>query len=268
MIQPDITPAPDEPVWWIMVQGNQVAVHSQFQNPLVPLQSAGGWPEAEKAYTAKIGSYRGVDVFLLIASETTALPEGYTWLKLRDLLMHADQELFALAGRACQVVYFLKTHRYCGTCGDQMVQDRDELAVICPTCNFQCYPRISPCIIVAVYRKNEILLARGSRHPEGLYSVLAGFVESGESFEQCLHREVFEETGVSVKTPEYLFSQPWPFPHSLMAGFVAEFEQGEIAIDGKEILDAQWFSLDSLPQTPPKGTIAARLIDHIRALDQ
>ena len=106
-------------------------------------------------------------------------------------------------------------------------------------------------MIVAVYRGKQILWARGVRHPEGLFSVLAGFVESGESFEQCVHREVFEEVGVRVRNIRYVTSQPWPFPHSLMAGFIAEYDSGELNLQDDEIISANWFDLDQLPRTPP-----------------
>ena len=223
------------------------------------------WDTAD--YHARIGSYRGIPVYLLAFIDSPALI-GYEMQPLRSLLHRVDAELFALAGRACQVALFIRTHNFCSCCGQGLEEVTDELAVYCAACDYRTYPRISPCIIVAVYRgraaEAEILLARGVRHPAGLFSVLAGFVESGESLEQTLVREVFEETGVRVTNIEYINSQPWPFPHSLMMGFVAEYAGGQLALDEKEILAADWFNFSALPTTPPAGTIAASLIEAAR----
>ncbi|RUO24067.1 NAD(+) diphosphatase [Aliidiomarina minuta] len=213
-------------------------------------------------YIAQIGEYEGKKVYLLVMPDSPELP-GYSFQPLRTLLAKLDSQLFALAGRACQIAHFIKTHNFCSHCGEPLQEVLDELAVYCTVCDYRTYPRISPCIIVAVHRPGEILLARGSRHPEGLYSVLAGFVESGESLEQTVHREVFEEAGIDIKNVTYVTSQPWPFPHSLMAGFIAEHAAGEIKLDGIELLEGGWFSLRNLPQTPPSGTIAATLIEEV-----
>jgi NAD+ diphosphatase len=131
----------------------------------------------------------------------------------------------------------------------------------CPACGLMAYPRIAPAIIVLVRRGEEALLARGARFPSAFYSTLAGFAEIGETLEETLEREVFEEVGVRVKNPRYFGSQPWPFPHSLMIGFVAEWAGGDIRVDGKEILEARWFRPDALPSIPPPISIARRLID-------
>jgi NAD+ diphosphatase len=137
-----------------------------------------------------------------------------------------------------------------------------EMAMHCHTCQHRSYPRVSPCIIVAIRRDNQILLAQGERQKEsGFFSILAGFVESGETLEQAVHREVFEEVGIKVKNVEYFSSQPWPFPHSLMVGYIAEHDSGDIVVDGKEIIEADWFNIDNLPIVPPKFSIAGRLIE-------
>ena len=133
----------------------------------------------------------------------------------------------------------------------------------CPSCRLISYPRLSPSIIVLVTRGDEILLARNANWPQGMYSTLAGFVEAGESIEQTLHREVFEEVGLRVKNLKYFGSQSWPFPNSLMLGFHAEYDGGDIVCQAEEIADAQWFTIDNLPQTPPKTAISGWLIHRV-----
>jgi len=179
------------------------------------------------------------------------------------LLMQVDEELFGIVARAWQIALFMRTHRFCGQCGATMRQIDWEMALQCSRCQHRCYPRISPCIIVAIRHQHCLLLAQGKAHQSRqMYSTLAGFVESGETLEQAVHREVFEEVGVKIKNLRYFGSQPWPFPHSLMVGFLADYAEGDIEVDGKEIICAQWFKHDELPNTPPTLSIAGQLIQH------
>ena len=188
--------------------------------------------------------------------------EKWQAVTLREALMSLTAEEFQPAALAWQYAEFLKTHRFCGQCGARMYRVHWEMAMHCHSCQHRCYPRVSPCIIVAIYKDDKILLAKGFRHQKsGCYSTLAGFVESAESLEDAVHREVFEEVGVTIKHLEYFGSQAWPFPHSLMCGYIAQYDSGEICLDEKEIIDADFFDVDSLPKTPPKVSIAGHLID-------
>ena len=188
--------------------------------------------------------------------------DEFELVSLRELLISVASEDFQYIAQAWQYALFLRTHRYCGRCGNEMRKVSWEMAMHCDKCKHRVYPRVSPCIIVAIHDGKRILLAKGVRHKEaGMYSTLAGFVESAESLEQAVHREVFEEVGVTLKSVEYIDSQPWPFPHSLMVGYIAEYKSGEICIQENEIVDAQWFDIDDLPSIPPKFSIAGRLIE-------
>lgn len=166
-----------------------------------------------------------------------------------------------VAGRAVQLVDWARTHRFCGRCGTPTEVAPGERAMRCPSCNHTAFPRLAPAIITLITRGDEALLARGVTFRAPMYSTLAGFVEAGESMEDAVHREVLEEVGVHIKNVRYWGSQPWPFPHSLMLGFHCEWASGEINIDPKEIVDAQWFHRDSLPNIPPRISIARKLID-------
>ncbi len=193
------------------------------------------------------------------------LPEGMISDGLRQLYGQLDETFFSLAGRAVQIVSWDRTHRYCGQCGTSTEAMPHERAKRCPQCGLMSYPRLSPAIIIAVVRRTEqgdrLLLAHNHRFPAGRYSVIAGYVEPGESLEECAQREVLEEVGVRIKEIRYFGSQPWPFPNSLMIGFTAEYDGGEFALEEAEIGDAGWFAADALPGLPPKMSIARRLID-------
>jgi NAD+ diphosphatase len=182
---------------------------------------------------------------------------------LRSLLGEIEEDVFLLAGRAFQIANWNRMHRFCGKCGTPTEMQSKELAKKCPNCGSIFYPRISPAVIVAIVRGDEILLAHNKNFRQNWYSVIAGFMEPGETFEDCIMREVREEVGIRVTNIKYFDSQPWPFPDSLMIGFTAEHESGEIVVDGEEIEDAAWYRKDNLPQKPTLNSIAGRLIDHV-----
>lgn len=193
--------------------------------------------------------------------DTTNISSPFQFSKLRSLTGEIDDTLFNLGARALHLTSWNNTYKYCNKCGALLKNKEDERAKKCPNCGFVIYPKISPAIITAVIKDNKILLAHNANFPEKRYSVLAGFVEPGETFEDCVAREVFEETSIRVKNIKYFGSQPWPFPDSLMVSFICEYDSGEIKVDGVEITDASWYSADNLPNIPSKGTIARKLID-------
>jgi NAD+ diphosphatase len=182
------------------------------------------------------------------------------WVSLRELLLQLDDVRFRQVGTAAQLLEWFRNHQYCGRCGQPAVPLPNERAMHCEGCRLTNYPRLSPCIIVLVTRGDEVLLARSSRYTLPIFSCLAGFVEAGETLEEAVHREVFEESGLRLTNVRYLQSQPWPFPHQLMVGFHADYLGGELNIDPSEIAEAHWYSVTALPQTPPRNTISGQLI--------
>jgi len=177
----------------------------------------------------------------------------------------ASEEEWAIAGRAVQLAEWARTHRFCGRCGTPTERSANDRSMTCPACKLLAYPRLAPAMITLITRgtgaDSEALLARGVQFRAPMYSCLAGFVEPGESLEQSVIREVREEVGVEIDTPTYVSSQPWPFPHSLMLGFRARWLSGDIVCDPTEIMDAQWYRRDELPNIPPRISIARKLID-------
>jgi NAD+ diphosphatase len=217
----------------------------------------------EALRTLYLGRLDGVDCWAAELAAGAPAPAGATWEGLRPLFSVLDDDHFALAGRALQLLLWDRDHQFCGRCGTPTEARREERVRVCPACKLSAYPRVAPAVMALVRRNTQILLARSPHFPPGMYSALAGFVEPGESLEQCLAREVAEEVGVRVGRARYFASQPWPFPHSLMIAFVAEWSSGEITPQAGEIEDAKWFDLLQLPKLPSKISIARRLIDAV-----
>lgn len=210
-----------------------------------------------------IGSWQNVAIELIILKQTVEPPLPFShWQALRPLMLHTDAATFKMLGFASQIASWVVDHQFCSRCGSKMQhQVKTEYRMTCPHCDFFAYPRLNPCMIVLVTRADEILLARSPRFATHMYSTLAGFVEVGESVEQCVHREVMEEVGLTVKNLRYVTSQNWPYPYSLMLGFHADYAAGEITLQEEEIEDAQWFNINELPQLPPQQAISRYLIE-------
>jgi len=242
-----------EPVLWFLLSDDKIAICADPEFSGIPFRQA-IFPIQQSYY---MGIYQGRHCF---AAEVNEVPAGFELKSLRQLYDVLGEDLLIVAGIAKQIITWQKQHQFCGQCGGKTIDVTHERAKFCPLCKLSFYPRISPVAIVLVYRGNELLLARSPHFPPGIYSTLAGFVELGETVEQTIMREIREEVAITVQNIRYFSSQPWPFPHSLMLGFTAEYAGGEIKIDGKEIEDAQWFTMDKLPKLPAKISIARRLI--------
>lgn len=188
-------------------------------------------------------------------------PPGYRLTGLRAAYYSLSEPEFRAAGTARQKVQWHQTHGFCSRCGTPTEPHATHEAMGCRECGQLHFARIAPAVIVLVQRGREALLARSPHFPAGVYSTLAGFVEPGESLEECVYREIEEEVGVRVGNLRYFGSQPHPFPHSLMVGFVADWRAGDIRIDPTEIAAAQWFLPDALPKLPHPMSIARALIE-------
>jgi NAD+ diphosphatase len=207
------------------------------------------------------GRYKDTDCYCA-RIEPENLSGNYRLINLRALYGKVDADFWSLSGYARQIHDWNLNFRFCGRCGKKTQLLPAEHARVCPDCRLTSYPRISPAIITAVVKGDRILLARGVNFPDKkMFSVLAGFVSPGETLEECVRREIFEESGIKLKNIQYFKSQSWPFPDSLMIGFTADYDSGALIIDESEILEAGWFTKDNLPLIPGKYSLAGELID-------
>ena len=246
---------------FFLFQGAELLVIPDNESVVVPrrhqLQLLGSAPEQ----THYLGSIGNVGCFAAPLAEDHNVPAEWGRFGLRALFSRLGDPLFAVAGRGIQVLQWDETHRFCGRCGQPTERSSVERSRVCPACDLTSYPRLAPAMMALVRRGNELLLARSPHFPEGMFSALAGFVEPGESLEETLHREVREEVGIAITNLRYFGSQPWPFPHSLMIAFVADYLSGEITPQPGEIEAAEWFGIDRLPRLPHRISIARQLID-------
>ena len=229
----------------------------------LPLQKSHNWLGASATRTLYLGVLNGMQCWAAELPAQAEAPAGMSWQGLRALFSVLDDAHFALAGRAVQLVDWDRSHQFCGRCGARTEAKREERARVCPACKLSAYPRVAPAVMALIKKNTQLLLARSPHFPPGMYSALAGFVEPGESLEQCLAREVAEEVGVQISNTRYFASQPWPFPHSLMIAFVCDWKSGELAPQDGEIEAANWFEVLQLPKLPSKISIARRLIDAV-----
>lgn len=231
-------------VYWILRHEQRLLLGSPDPDTPFPLLPATP-PVATAAPPLLVGEWRGQPCY---AAELTTFPEHLELqpLPLRALFTEAGPEAFALAGRAVQLLDWQAQHRFCGRCGTPTEARSSEFAMSCPACGLLAYPRLSPAIMVLVRDGERLLLARSPHFKPGIYSALAGFVEPGETLEQCAVREVREEVGIEIANLRYFASQPWPFPSSIMIGFNATAEDGEPVADPHEIEDVRWFSRDEV----------------------
>jgi NAD+ diphosphatase len=249
----------DKTVYWILRSENRLlALPGQADGEFFPSDKARAFGDPEKVLS--VGELNGLPCLAVDLAELPKMPGGEA-VSLRAVFSLAGPAVFALAGRATQLLDWQANHRFCGKCGTQTTRQSGELAMHCPSCGLLVYPRISPAVMVLVRHGDKLLLARSPHFKPGVYSALAGFVEAGETLEECAVREVREEVGIEIANLRYFASQPWPFPNSLMVAFFADYAGGTITPAPNEIEAADWFALDALPMLPEPISISRRLID-------
>ena len=260
---PGVVPPTEQrgPALWFAFWEDKLLVCSQGSSLSIPHVADFEDLGLKATHQHYLGQHASCHCYAVELAEGITPGADMTFLGLRNLYGRVDEDLFCLAGRASQIVNWDRTHQFCGRCGTRLETSSTERAKECPQCGLLHFPRLAPAIIVLVERGHELLLARSRHFPSDMYSVLAGFVEPGETLEEAVVREVGEEVGLVIDNIRYFGSQPWPFPHSLMIGFTATYRSGRISLDDPEIEDAAWFTVDNLPTLPGEISISRRLID-------
>jgi NAD+ diphosphatase len=260
--EPAVSPPPgnDIPSNWFVFSGNNLLVINE-ERITIPFSTNLNDIGLSPVRTQFLGTLDGQPCYCAEVAVDSSAPDGMSYRDLRSLYGQLDDAFFQLAGKAIQIVAWDQTHQYCSRCGTPMENLKSERAKKCPACSFVCYPRISPATITAIFKGNKILLAHAKHFPDDMYSLIAGFLEPGETLEDCVRREIKEEVNIRVKNIKYWGSQPWPYPNSMMIGFSAEYESGEICVDDDEIEKADWFDIDTLPDLPSDISIARKIID-------
>ncbi|MGN0234214.1 MAG: NAD(+) diphosphatase [Bacteroidaceae bacterium] len=186
--------------------------------------------------------------------------EGYRMTPLRQSYRLLGLKDYQLASKGAELIYFDQNSRFCGCCGAPMNWSTD-ISKKCTICKKELWPSLAPAIIVRIERNESILMVHARNFRDRHFGLVAGFVETGETLEQCVRREVLEETGLTIKDIQYFGSQSWPYPSGLMVGFTAKYESGELHIQNEELSSAGWFTIDKLPLLPDSCSIARQLID-------
>ena len=197
---------------------------------------------------------------VFLSGALTNITKEQAYLSKRELYPFLNEESLMIVSRAFQLFDWIYKQNYCSRTGNKLSEVRDDLSKFCDSCPREYYPKMSPCILVVLTHENEILLVRHNNEIRTLYTAIAGFVDLGESLEECVEREVFEEVGLKIKNINYVGSQSWPFPNQLMMAFQAEAISKDVQIDANEILEASWFRSNDLPKIPPEPSLSNQLI--------
>jgi NAD+ diphosphatase len=249
------------PSWWFIFSGHKLLIKPSGDNSTIPLVEKAEDLGVAIGLPLYLGTLGKNPCYAAAFEDNCEIPAGFVFEDLRALFSRIDDASYEAALTAIHLLEWDRNSQFCGKCRCALKSRADMRAKECAQCGRLEFPRLSPAIIVLVEKGDTLLLARSARFTAEFYSVLAGFVEPGESLEAAVHREVKEEAGITVKNIRYFGSQPWPFPDSLMIGFTAQYESGEIETDGEEIVEAGWYRADNLPQIPGKLSIARQLID-------
>lgn len=253
---------PEGAGYWVLLQGNALlVVADESGTPCLPC----GELPVDLNLSAEplcIGMWQGQPLQLAVVSRSAALPASFSAEPFNAAEDRLDDAMLTLGGIGMQIAHWQKHSRCCSSCGKTLEPLAGSWGKRCASCRLEHFPAIHPCAIVLVRRGEEFLLARKKEWTPGRYGLVAGFLDMGESLEECAAREVLEETGVSIGNIRYVGSQCWPFPSQLMAGFVADYIGGEIRVDEAEIEDAGWFCRETLPAgLPPRRSIARWIMD-------
>lgn len=250
----------DKFYWFVFRRGELLLAHGAGGALTVPCAPSTPVPVPTGGYVALLPEVMGYEGRAFEAAENEPLPEDCEWMRLRASYDVLPEDLYLRAGKGAELVYWDRETRFCSRCGAPLLL-HSNISKKCTQCGREVWPHLNIAIIVLVRRGNRALLVHAKNFAGNFKGLIAGFVETGETLEECVAREVMEETGISITRLRYFGSQPWPYPLGLMCGFTAEYEAGEISLQRSELTDGGWYDRDHLPVIPSKLSMARRLLD-------
>jgi NAD+ diphosphatase len=259
-------PTPDqitEEGAWVILQGNGTILEKTRDGLNLLHGALPAWLGVKHPPLC-IGIWRGKPLRVVTIDSGLPLQPPLVSDDFNNTCEQVDIQTLTLTGLAKQILHWERQSRHCSRCGAATEPISASWGKRCTSCNHHHFPHIHPCAIILVKRGNELLLTRKAEWIPGRYSLVAGFLDFGESLEECAIREVREETGIEICNVRYVGSQNWPFPAQLMAGFVADYTAGDIRVERSELEDARWFPSDALPLLPGKRSIARWIIDNFK----
>lgn len=248
--------------YWFVFKGYDLMLERTPEGKYtIPLSENPPTKTDENTDIHNITPLKDIEVKTYDISQDTILNDKYELCGLRAAYDKLPKELYLKAGKCEEILYWNRNTQFCGICGGRMKRHTD-ISKKCEKCGNEVWPQLATAVIVLIYRGNDVLLVHANNFKGKYYGLVAGFVETGETLEQAVVREVMEETGLTIKNLRYFGSQPWPYPCGLMVGFYAEYASGEIKLQRSELGDGRWFNKNNLPDIPQKLSIARKLIDN------
>lgn len=247
--------------YWFVFISNALLLQQNGDSYQVPCSSEPPFPLKDWTPRQELPAIDGIPCMSYSLTTPPDDMEGWVTIGLRESWNVLPYKFYNAAGKAAELLYWDSNTKYCGMCGAPMKRTTI-ISKQCTNCGKEVWPQVSPAIIVRVRRGDQILLvhAKNFRRSE-MYGLVAGFVETGETLEDCVRREVEEEVGLKIQNIRYFGSQPWPYPCGIMIGFTADYVSGELRLQEEELSEAGWFDRENLPPIPDKMSIARKLID-------
>lgn len=250
----------DKSYWFVFFRDNLLLLPSTEGHYTVPCQEEPPVPLTEWNTVRTYTEMKGLPCKVVQVDHPLPADSKYEFIGLRASYALLDEEVYLKAGKGAEILYWDRNTKFCGVCGAPM-KAHTVISKRCTACGKEVWPQLATAIIVLVRRDDQILLVHAHNFKGSFYGLVAGFVETGETLEECVAREVLEETGLHIRNIRYFASQPWPYPCGLMIGFYADYASGEITLQRSELAMGGWFSRDHLPEIPPRLSMARMLID-------
>ena len=248
--------------YWFVFCGSDVMLEKKGDEYSIPLADEVPTPLRAWTHVMDISPMEdGTEVKAYAIDQPITDNPHYEMCPLRASFYKLSTELYLKGGKCHELLYWDKNTKFCGVCGGTMKM-HTEISKRCENCGKEVWPQLATAIIVLVHKGDEVLLVHAKNFRTDFYGLVAGFVETGETLEEAVHREVMEETGIQIKNLRYFGSQPWPYPCGLMVGFIAEYVEGDIHLQRSELSKGAWFHKDHLPLIPEKLSIARQIIDY------